>query len=116
MCIISTGLGGGIIPAGLRDDFTFRAQVPAKSTKLVWKAYQTYADGTTVAWDQKPAAGHDEESSTSGPYSVTKITNDLTPAATASAGAKSSSNTGSLALSLLAVIIAVAAFSRQSRK
>jgi hypothetical protein len=41
----------GSIPVGQRDDFVFSAQAPADESTLVWKAYQTYADGTVVAWD-----------------------------------------------------------------
>ncbi len=67
---------GGAIPTERRDDFSFSAQVPSETTTLQWKAYQTYADGTTVAWDQKPS-GNEEESETSGPYSETKIVDDL---------------------------------------
>ncbi|MDB5259102.1 MAG: nuclear export factor [Candidatus Taylorbacteria bacterium] len=64
---------GGSIPAGFRDDFAFSVKTPA-SGSIIWKAYQTYADGKTFAWDAQPAAehGHDHES-VSGPYSTTKI-------------------------------------------
>lgn len=61
---------GGTISAGLRDDFTFSAQAPSNTTELQWKAYQTYADGTTVAWDKAKAGGHDDAS---GPFSVTNV-------------------------------------------
>jgi uncharacterized protein YcnI len=66
----------GTIPAGQRADFGFKAQVPAKAGEINWKAYQTYADGMTVNWDQKPDAkeGADE---TSGPFSVTRVTDDI---------------------------------------
>jgi uncharacterized protein YcnI len=63
---------GGSIPAGQRDEFTFSAKVPSKTTSLEWKAYQTYEDGTVVSWDQKPSS-EDAEGATSGPYSVTKV-------------------------------------------
>lgn len=69
---------GGTIPAGLRDDFTFSAVAPATQTTLDWKAYQTYEDGTLVHWDQSPSTVPGE-STTSGPFSVTKVTNDLSP-------------------------------------
>lgn len=42
----------GSIPVGLQDDFLFSAQVPAQESKLSWKAYQTYADGSIVVWDK----------------------------------------------------------------
>jgi uncharacterized protein YcnI len=67
---------GGSIAAGLRDDFSFSAKLPARSGQLAWKAYQTYADGTTVAWDQTPKAiPTDDDSAANGPFSVTKIVN-----------------------------------------
>ncbi len=65
---------GGAIDPELRDDFTFSAKVPDTTTELVWKAYQTYADGTTVSWDQKPTAAANDDSKTAGPYSVTRVT------------------------------------------
>lgn len=102
---------GSSIPTGLRDDFTFRAQVPAKATQLTWKAYQTYADGTVVSWDQKPA-GSDDADGTSGPYSVTKVVNDLAPATTPSANSGSSHKAGPLVISILALVVAIGAFLR----
>lgn len=79
---------GGSIPAEMRDEFVFSAQVPAETGELYWKAYQTYSDGTVVAWDSDaktvedyaksnpvPSGGHDD--SAPKPYSVTKIINDL---------------------------------------
>lgn len=62
---------GGAINAGLRDDFTFSAKVPAQQTDLQWKAYQTYSDGTVVAWDQSDH--NDSHDSGAGPFSVTKV-------------------------------------------
>jgi uncharacterized protein YcnI len=66
----------GKIPVGQRADFTFKAQAPGKSGNLDWKAYQTYADGTVVHWDQKPD-GQDKEGGSAGPYSVTAVVDDL---------------------------------------
>lgn len=73
---------GGSIPAGMRDDFFFSAHVPAEEGTLQWKAYQTYADGTIVSWDineadQPKDAKGEEDFSAKGPYSETKIINDL---------------------------------------
>ena len=65
---------GGDIPVGLNDVLAFSAQVPATSGELDWKAYQTYSDGSVVAWDQKPTNSDD----TGTPYSVTRVVNDLT--------------------------------------
>ncbi len=67
----------GTIPTGQRADLFLKAQMPASVTQLDWKAYQTYADGTVVHWDQKPAASGSDDTGTSGPYSVTKVIDDL---------------------------------------
>ena len=69
---------GGSVPGGFREDFGFSAQVPADATELQWKAYQTYEDGTTVAWDltasqQPKKADGSPDFSASGPFSVTKV-------------------------------------------
>jgi uncharacterized protein YcnI len=74
---------GGNIPAGQRDDFVFSAKVPAQTETLPWKAYQTYQNGTTVAWDQ--ASESTNENSNQGPYSTTSVVNDLSQNATAPA-------------------------------
>ena len=93
----------GSIPAGQRDEFDFSAQAPAKATAIQWKAYQTYADGSVVAWDQTPN-GKDDESAT--PYSVTKVVDDLSPkATTAIPTTTKSNNTLPVALSVLAIIL-----------
>ncbi len=69
----------GSVPAGLRETFTFRATVPSAEAKLLWKAYQTYQDGTEVAWDQENVSeGHTEDAEKKGPASVTKVVDDLT--------------------------------------
>lgn len=101
---------GGEIPGGQRDDFTFRAQTPAAAGELQWKAYQTYADGKTVAWDQKPAAeGRGTESADSGPYSVTQVSD---AAGTDDSSPVSTSGTASIALgiSLVALILSLVTF------
>lgn len=92
---------GGVIPAGQRDDFVFSAKAPATEKTLQWKAYQTYQNGTVVAWDQDPAEHEriekeaadkaakgetvEEENPNIGPASETKVVNDLTDNSAASA-------------------------------
>lgn len=93
----------GTIPVGQREDFSFGAQVPATATQLDWKAYQTYADGTVVHWDQTPA-GSDDAKGTAGPYSVTQVVDDLGLDAPNSVGADKNTlalvfSAGALALS-----------------
>lgn len=96
---------GGSIPTGLRDDFTFSAQAPAEATEINWSAYETYEDGTVVSWNQAPDA---EETENGGPYSTTKIVNDLAldPAANTSTSS-STSDKLPLVISLVALTIAI---------
>lgn len=103
---------GGSIPVGQRDEFVFSAKVPDSETTLQWKAYQTYQDGTIVAWDQDPQAQSEGESdfSKAGPYSQTKIINDLaeeTPAAPTATGGSNN------ILSVAAIVMAGAALAMQ---
>jgi uncharacterized protein YcnI len=102
---------GGSVPAGQRDDFLFSAQVPAKAGDIQWKAYQTYADGTVVAWDQAPAKDADDESVK--PYSTTQVVNDL---AAASRTSSTPTDNRPLYLSLAAVVVALLALVRSTRK
>ena len=62
---------------GQRQEFTFNAQAPAAATKLMWKAYQSFVDGSETSWNQKPN-GSDDATGNHGPFSVTSVVNDLT--------------------------------------
>jgi len=93
----------GSIPVGERDQFAFSAQVPADPTALDWKAYQTYADGSVVSWDQTPA-GSDDSNGDVGPYSVTNVIDDLTPA---SAPASADTTPGAVVVALIFSLIAI---------
>jgi uncharacterized protein YcnI len=104
----------GTIPAGQRDDFSFSAQVPANATTLAWRAYQTYADGTIVHWDQKPA-GSDDSTGNAGPYSVTKVVDDLNKPTVASTASNGLSNTA-LIISLVALVLGIAGFAANRKK
>ncbi|MES2876663.1 MAG: YcnI family protein [Patescibacteria group bacterium] len=109
---------GGTINAGFRDEFTFSAQVPEKATELQWKAYQTYADGTVVAWDK---AGDAEKSDISGPFSVTKVvseTEDAKSVKAADQSAKDAKGTADTALyvGLAGVIAGIAGIFLATRK
>ncbi len=101
----------GSLPEGLRDDFTFSAKTPDKATSLEWKAYQTYADGTMVSWDQKSdAADHEEESETSGPLSVTVVS--ASPASkTGDTSSTSSSATTARTLAIVALAVSLVSLS-----
>lgn len=70
--VTSITWSGNNIDEGLRDDFTFSAKLPVTPGAIEWKAYQTYADGTVVAWDQPESnEGHSEKDK--GPFSVTAV-------------------------------------------
>ena len=74
---------GGRIPTQMKDEFAFFTSAPPKETTLSWKAYQTYDDGTVVAWDRDPKSKQptDEKGnpdfSKVGPYAETKVIDDL---------------------------------------
>jgi uncharacterized protein YcnI len=92
------------VPVGEREDFGFGAQVPGTAANLDWKAYQTYADGTIVHWDQTPNGKSDDATGNAGPYSVTKVTDDLSASAAPTAKANT---TLPIILSVLAILISI---------
>lgn len=95
---------GGAIPAGQRDDFQFSAKTPAKEGHLIWKAYQTYSDGTIVAWDNAPQGGHDDMGDEAlNPYSETHVVDDL-------------NHKGGVNLSVVALALSVLALGLSIRK
>lgn len=112
---------GGSIGEGLRDDFTFSAQVPEKPTELQWKAYQTYQDGTVVSWDQASEGGHGEEGGNSGPFSVTQVVSETAgetatkKADQAAADAKTTANR-SLYIAVAALVLSLVGVALATRK
>jgi uncharacterized protein YcnI len=121
MAVKSITWGGGSIDVGMRDDFTFSAQVPDKTTELPWKAYQTYADGTVVSWDKAGNENHDDDASNSGPFSVTKVVSEtsqdgeLRKAEQAVADAKKRANQA-FVFAISGLAVGLAGFSLASRK
>ncbi len=116
---------GGSIPDGQRGVFVFNAKMPATPADLQWKAYQTYQDGSVVSWDENPVAEHMSDDMTANenemkdeseltPYSVTHVVDDISEN-------KSSEHNNdlfvyiSLALSLLAIMIARSSGSQTSK-
>lgn len=99
----------GLIPQDQRDDFLFSAKTPSTPTTLQWNAYQTYSNGSVVSWDQ--ASGNDEdESENKGPYSETKVINDLASTVQNTQVSNISSNYNtylvvSVGLSVLAILL-----------
>jgi uncharacterized protein YcnI len=76
--VTSITWSGNTVPSGMRDEFSFSAQAPEAETDLQWKAYQTYENGETIAWDLSEAEQPKKEDgspdfSKSGPFSVTKV-------------------------------------------
>ncbi len=59
---------GGSVPTDQRDEFLFQSKAPVKTGELQWKSYETYSDGTVVAWEDKPSQKEGTQ-----PYSVTKV-------------------------------------------
>lgn len=104
----------GNIPVGQRADFAFKAQASGSATKLDWKAYQTYADGTVVAWNQDPATKGEAVNNNLGPYSTTKVVNDLVNASAPAKG--SSTDTWPLIVAIVALLVAIAALLKSFRR
>jgi uncharacterized protein YcnI len=102
----------GEIPVGQRQDFSFSAQAPAKAGDVDWKAYQTYADGTIVHWDQTPTSS-DDATGNAEPYSVTKVSDDLTNPTTVTS---SSSNMLPIVLSVVAIILSIGSILIRKRR
>jgi uncharacterized protein YcnI len=111
---ITTINWSGTIPVGQRQDFSFSAQVPGQATELDWKAYQTYADGSVVHWDQKPA-GTDDATGDAGPYSVTKVIDDLTVSNSSTGPNIDFGLVGSYAVAGIALVVAAAALALKRR-
>jgi uncharacterized protein YcnI len=119
---------GGTIPHAYRDEFTFSAKVPGTEISLLWKAYQTYRDGTVVAWALAPNeaqpknADGSNDHSRFGPGSVTKVVDDLKMAKEAdemmkAEKMKAQAATGNATIiSVIAVLISVAALYFSLRK
>lgn len=97
----------GTIPVGQREDFVFKAQMPANAGTLDWKASQTYADGTVVHWDQNPAVSGKTVKGGAGPYSITKVVNDLSSSRYDTSTGTSKTATLALALSVAAFILSI---------
>lgn len=56
---------GGEIPEGEEQEFTFEAQVPAQAGEYVWKAFDTYEDGSVSEWTGAPDSDN--------PASITEV-------------------------------------------
>lgn len=96
----------GTIPAGQRAELQFKAQVPAEASELHWKVHQTYADGVAVDWDQAPSTDKgDSDTATIGPYSVTRVVDDLGSSTTTKAQSDNSLGVIALVTAIMALIL-----------
>ncbi len=143
--ITSVTWAGGQIGPGEFQDFVFQARTPKEAGKLAFKAVQVYASGERVAWENpegsqerpaplltvsaagaataKPTAGDDHGAMTSA------APNTAAPAAAAPASAAQTAGSasggsdlslllglGGLVVGLVALVLAIAAFSRRPRE
>lgn len=111
---------GGEIPAGFRDDFTFSAKTPDEAGELRWKAYQTYDNGTVVAWafaegEEPETPGEDAAFTEAGPFSVTSVVAEAHDHS-AGHGGQSRLNLMSAFIATGALFVALAAFAIATRK
>lgn len=103
----------GRIPVGQRDEFVFSAQVPSNTQDLPWKVFQTYANGNVVAWDKDPKSEMTTEGGNSGPYSVTRVIDDINN----SQVVNNKTNNSAGLISIVALLVSGAALALQfSRK
>lgn len=108
---------GGEVADGTRDEFTFSAKTPAEVGSVNWKAYQTYSDGSVVAWDQEESGdGHGDEDK--GPFSVTSVVATPADKAVNSEAVKKAHSQANRALyiAVAAVLIALIAVYFATRK
>jgi len=106
----------GNLPPEFRDDFTFSAHLPAMPVDLAWKAYQTYQGGEVVGWDvdpTDPSAKDPEalEKTGKGPYSITKVIDDLS----AKPAAESPTANIALLVSVVALVVGIVALVRRRK-
>ena len=102
---------GNTIPVGQFGEFNVLAQgIPSGTSQLVFKAIQSYSDGSTVSWIQVPTK---TDSNPPHPAPTVALTAAGTPSsdtttteAAATVAASSSSGSGSNALGITALILA----------
>lgn len=103
---------GGQIPADMKDEFVVSAKAPSTEAELHWKAYQTYSDGSVVSWELSPDV---EEREGFGPYSTTKVIDDL-DSAPQTVHVPQSSGNAATGIALVALVLAsYACFFRNKR-
>jgi hypothetical protein len=103
---------GGHIPVGGYLDFAVTVgQLPARAGDLVFKAIQTYSNGSVVRWIETSAAGAPEPEHPAPTLHVTAAGSNAQPTVTPSAqatAAKTTSSSDGLSRGLAATALAVA--------
>jgi len=103
---------GSTIPVGQFDEFNVLAQgIPTGTDQLVFKAIQSYSDGSTISWIQVPTKEDPDPSHPAPTVSLTAAgipssATTTTAAAAPTAASSSSSGSGSNALEITALILA----------
>ena len=97
---------GGLRP-GEYGEFTLLAGQLPDAPSIAFKALQRYADGSTVAWNQVAAPGSSAEPANPAP--VLTLTASSTAAAPRATSKSSTSNTGPVVLSIVALVVAAGA-------
>jgi uncharacterized protein len=97
----------GLAP-GEYGEFTILAGQLPDSASLTFRALQRYADGSTVAWNEVPAPGSSAEPEHPAPVLALSASSS-SAAAAPQAVTKSSSNTGPVVLSIVALVVAAGA-------
>lgn len=107
---------GSDVPVNLKDEFLFGAKAPGSAGELIWKAYETYADGRVVGWEQEPTGEQGNK-----PYSVTRVVNESDEASAArqaeteAAAAKTAANRA-LYVGGVGLVLGLAGIALASRK
>ncbi len=97
---------GGLEP-GEYGDFTFLAGQLPDAPAITFRALQRYSDGSTVAWNEVAAPGSSAEPENPAPVLTLAAATEASTAPTASP--RSSSNTGPVVLSIVALVVAAGA-------
>jgi len=106
---------------GFRDELSLSAKLPDTPGSISWKAYQTYADGTVVAWDQSDSSQNHDENKNSGPASVTEVKEATGSPIANNESSKNSAQANtmsewSLYIAVVAIVVALTAIFFSTRK
>jgi uncharacterized protein YcnI len=75
--------GGGTAPGQFQEFYILVQQLPDKANQVVFKALQTYSDGTVVRWIDPVVAGHEAPDHPTPILTLTTASANSAPAATA---------------------------------